>query len=501
MLLAAAPFAAPAQTPPPAASSPASADDLIATARAAARADRNRESADRFAEAIARAPQRRRELLQEYADQLVYSGRSAQAVPLYEEVLARPASDEERIRSLKGLGLALLWSDRPTRARGVYETLLGLQPQDLDARRSLGRALSWSGRQREAVEHLQALLRDRPRDDEARMQLSQAQACMGRPDLADQTLAGLTGPRDDARKLAQELAASRAPLTTAQVQQSRQSDLLDIRGLRLGHAVSFDQGRGMAGIRLDRFDYEREDGSDAARVTRPMLQGRYRFTDALELNAEAGRENIRLRGGGGHEPTVYSSWLTWWPNDVLRFDLSTGRSTFDNLRSLRLGLTSRQYGLSGDFTPTERQRYTLRAERAYYSDGNERWLGQAEGEYRLRTHPEVWVGAKHRRMQFERLLNNGYFNPLEFEATQITLRTQWQPDGPDGRWDVGALVALGREHAVPGGSKPANDFSLRAAWRLDPRTRLEARAKRFTSRTADTGFARTTFGLALERSW
>jgi hypothetical protein len=479
----------------------ATADSLLDAARAAARADRNREAADLFAQAIQAAPSRRRELLQEYADQLLYSDRAGMAVPLYREALTESLPREQQLRSLRGLALALLWSDRPGEARDVYDTLLREQPGDQEARRNRARATSWMGRQRDAVAQLQALLADHPGDDEARVQLAQSQAWMGRSDLAAQTLAGLRSDREDARKLKAELERARAPRTTFDTSRSRQSDNLDINGTRLGHAVDFAGGRGTAGIRVDRLDYEREDGSDSARVTRPAVHGRYRINDSFEWNGELGQENISPRGGGGRSPTVYATWLTYWPNDLFRFDVSSSRGTFDNLQSLRRGLTSRQYGVSMDFTPTERQRFTARLEKSDYSDGNERRWGQVEGEYRLFSKPETWVGLRHTRFEFERLLNNGYFNPLSFESTQATFRTSWRPDGPEGRWDLSAQAGLGREHASPGGSKPAYDLSLRAGWRFDPKTRVEARAQRFSSRTTDSGFARTTFGLSVERSW
>lgn len=475
--------------------------DMVEAARTAARANRNREAADLFARAMAAEPQRRRELLQEYADQLNYSQRSAQALPLFEEALQAPRSPEEELRLLKGLGLALLWTDRPTGARPVFERLVREQPDDLDASRNLGRALSWSGRQREAVAHLQAHVRAHPGDDEARVILAQAQAWMGRPDEAGRTLAGLTAPRDDARRLAADMERWRAPRTVLDTQRSSQSDDLDIRSWRMGHAIAFAQGRGTAGIRLDRIAYDREDGSDSARATRPMATGRYRFGDAFELNAEAGREHIAPREGTARDRMVYATWLTWWPNDLLRFDLSASRGTFDNLQSLRMGLTSSPRGLSLDFTPTERQRYTARLEHANYSDGNTRRWAQFETEYRWRTHPDAWVGLRHTRFEFARELNNGYFNPLTFNSTQLTLRTLWRPDGADGRWDLAGYAAFGRERAQPGGGKPASDVSLRLGYRIDAATRLEVRAQHFTSRTAGSGFARTIFGASVDRSW
>lgn len=472
---------------------------LVEAARAAARGDRNREAADLFARALAQAPGQRRELLQEYADQLTYSGRARQAVPLYREALQSPRSRDERLRLLQGLGLALLWSDQPSSARPVLEELLREQPDDHDAARNLGRALSWSGRHREAVAHLQPVVQAHPGDEEARVILAQALAWMGRPDRARAALADANGA--EARKLLQALDRQQAPRSIADMLRSTQSDDLEIRSGRVGHAISFAEGRGSAGVRVDRILYDREDGSDSAHVTRPMAHGRFRFSDAVEINAEAGQERIRTRGGEAHDPTVYSSWLTWWPNDVWRFDASTNRATFDNLQSLRMGITARQHGLSGDFTPTERQRYTVRMGRADYSDGNARRDAQFETEYRWRANPDAWVGVRHRRFEFDRQLDHGYFNPLSFEETQLIGRLSWRPDGPNGRWDIAAAYAVGREHAQPGGSKPARDGGVRVGWRLDPQTRLEARLQHFSSVTTAAGFARTTFGASLERTW
>ncbi|WP_166802132.1 hypothetical protein, partial [Microvirga pakistanensis] len=57
--------------------------EVIEQARQAASTNDNREAARLFEQAIASAPERRGELLLEYADQVSYSGRPADAVPLY----------------------------------------------------------------------------------------------------------------------------------------------------------------------------------------------------------------------------------------------------------------------------------------------------------------------------------------------------------------------------------------------------------------------------------
>lgn len=478
-------------------------ESAVAQAREAARSDRNREAADRFAEAIRTAPARRRELLQEYADQLLYSDRAAQAVPLYREALASPLSDDERRRSEKGLGLALLWTDRPGEAAQVYRKILSERPDDEEASRNLGRALSWSGRQREAIAQLESHLGKHPGDAEARLQLAQSQAWLGQAHQARRTLDAATDPQDPgARKLRRQLELDSSPRTVVDAQRSSQSDQLVIRDARIAQSVGFADGRGTVGVQAERFEYDGQQASDSARVTRPMAVARYRFNEGWEIHAQAGQDRIRMADGTRHDPGVYAAWLTWWPNDTLRFDASTNRETFDNLQSLRLGLTTRQNGLSVDFVPDERTRYTARLQHGEYSDGNRRDWGQLETEYRFRTHPEVWGGLRYTQFTFAEQMNNGYFNPQRFQAAQVTARALWHPRGDEGPWEVGAYGAVGREHAVPDGNKPAYDLSVRAAYRFDSQTRLEARAQRFSSRTnASTGFARTIFGVALERSW
>ena len=248
-------------------------DQLLQAARQAARADRNREAADLFALAIARAPQRRREVLREYADQLTYSDRAAAAVPLYRELLVPEPPRDERLRILSSLGLALLWSDRPSEARPVYQELVREQPDNRDAARNLGRAISWSGRQREAAGYLEALLRAHPDDDEARVMLAQARAWMGRNDLARRELSGPAGQRDDARRLQADLKRATDPRTRLEVQRSTQSDDLDITGTRVKQEFSFNEGLGTGELRIERLKFTRQDGTDDATVVRPFLHG------------------------------------------------------------------------------------------------------------------------------------------------------------------------------------------------------------------------------------
>ncbi len=114
---------------------------IIGAARNAALRHQNRDAAERFATAISLAPNRRGELLREYADQLTFSGRAAVAVEYYLEIIASQADQPTDPQLLSALGLALLWSDQADAARQVYEEVLELRPEDADAREKLSEAV------------------------------------------------------------------------------------------------------------------------------------------------------------------------------------------------------------------------------------------------------------------------------------------------------------------------------------------------------------------------
>ena len=101
-------------------------------AREAARTDRNAESARLFASALATDAARAGEIRREYADQLRFSDRSEDAVPIYRAVLEEPTlPGAERKTALKGLAEALTWSKQPVEALATYDLLVKMDPDDV----------------------------------------------------------------------------------------------------------------------------------------------------------------------------------------------------------------------------------------------------------------------------------------------------------------------------------------------------------------------------------
>ncbi|MDF2970461.1 MAG: repeat-containing protein, partial [Microvirga sp.] len=123
-------------------------DAYVGAARQSAERTRNADAASFFRRAIETAPQRRQELLPEYADQTAYSGNPAGAVPLYREALRdgqRPEAERRRVR--RGLAFALLWSNQFREAIAAWQPLFRENPRDEEARKAFTDALVGAARQ------------------------------------------------------------------------------------------------------------------------------------------------------------------------------------------------------------------------------------------------------------------------------------------------------------------------------------------------------------------
>ncbi len=144
-------------------------DTLIDKARQAATVDKNLESANLFNQVIENTPEKRRDVLKEYADQLNYSGKSEEAIPLYQEVLKNPKSPEEKSTAEKGLALALNWAGELKDSLNQYESILQNSPNDTTAQKGRADVLTQLGRQNavtdnnaEAADMLEKAIKQNP---------------------------------------------------------------------------------------------------------------------------------------------------------------------------------------------------------------------------------------------------------------------------------------------------------------------------------------------------
>lgn len=438
---------------------------LIDRAREAARSNLNAEAARLFAEYLKANPQERRQVLREYADQLLYSNRPDQAATLLDEVLRWELSPEDRLRARKSHALALLWSDQHRAAATAYDSLLSDVPGDEDSTINRIRAVQW----------------------------------LGRPDTAYDMLGQLpSGLRDssEATSLGADIRHAARPLSEANLSGFDQADGLTLT--RWGVRQALFGLSGAASMQAS-FDRSRFDDGEEGRVTiaTPAVAGSWRASDWLQLGGQAAVE--RQRGVGvSRSLFTYELSAALLPADNLRLDFSTARRSLDNLTSLRLGVSTRHYFASLDYWPQSLWKLTLRGELTGFSDGNDRQWVQAEAERRLSRNPNVFVGARATAFRFDEQLANGYFNPKSFRSVQATARG-WAKIGARSWLDLS--FAAGPEDSAPGEAKLAYWARGKLSQGLGDRLELSLVAERMSAGQTATGFARNSVAASLSMRW
>lgn len=439
---------------------------LIERAREAARSDRNNESARLFALHLRQHPEQRREILREYADQLIYSGAPERALPLLREVLGWSTPDEERRKAQQSYALALLWSDQHRQAIRTYDTILAADPGNEDALLNRVRALQW----------------------------------LGRPDRAAAALDALPqGLRDGGRaqEIRRELQRNARPTTRVTAHYVDQADGLQIRGFRLDQQLFALKGALQV---QPYFEQRRFDKGSDGRVssTAPGISVAHRPADWVQLRGLVGIEIQRGFGVDRTEP-VYEASVALLPSDRLRFDLVTARRTLDNLRSLQLGITTTHYFASADYWPDPMWKLTARGELTDFSDGNRRRWAQVQVERRVSRDPHLFIGARATAFRFEDRLDHGYFNPDNLRSVELTARG-WSKVGT-ATW-VELASSFGPEKSSPGTTKLAYWLRGKLTQQLTDRLEASLVAERLASQgVANSGFARNTVSLSLALRW
>lgn len=505
------------------------ADSLVAEARTAARLGDNKRAAAHFGVAIRLEPARRGEWLLDYAEQLTYAGSAATAVPLYREALQRvdrTIEEERRIRL--GLALALSWAGDFDAARREYDAWLADFPYDadaqlgrarvlswmnqnaaaerayasvvwgapanLEAQRNFARVQSWRSRHRAALQRLEEQVRWYPEDVEARFLLAQSQAWIGRTDRALRNLEGVLARQPQhvyALQLRADLRQQLRPAAAVRYEEARQSDDLVIRTLRVDGGWTFNAGLSRLGPRFVVQHFDPEAG-DAGTTTGLGAEGRHRFHDAVEWSGWASMDRLDV-GDDKHLQWTYDTWITLWPDDVLRFDLGSSRTTLDNLPSLQQNIAATYGNFGMDVVPNELWRLAARFNWGSYSDGNQRSWGQLLVERRVRSSPRIIAGITSTAFRFDKQLANGYFNPSRYVANGATLRL-FNVSAKRVWFDVSGMA--GAEHSSP----PDNHFIWSAAAQLriaiTRSSTLSLHASHYSSATASSsGFARSTYGV------
>ena len=263
---------------------PDDSDLLIEAARVYGWADRNKESADLYQRAITQFPARRNDVLHALAMQLLWSNQAHEAVPYFEEILARKPGNREAALGLgealqnvgdnasaiaayesllqknsddqaaqRGKAWALLRSDRFAESENLYRAILQKNPTDVDARVGLARTLNFSGRHQDAIRAYDQLAQEFPKDEGIQVQRAKAQYWAGMNTEALDTLDRVNN--DEVEKLRNTIKRDVKPAVSGGIEYSKDKDDLKItRGqisgkLPIGETATIEVGYSRAQLK------------------------------------------------------------------------------------------------------------------------------------------------------------------------------------------------------------------------------------------------------------
>lgn len=114
------------------------ADLFISFARSDAENNKHSSAQNWYLNAMALAPSKRGGLLREYADEVSKSGQGPEAIVLYKDILAYcPSLEEARLAKL-GLARTYVWVNNHEEALNLYQELLKINPNDVEAKKGEG---------------------------------------------------------------------------------------------------------------------------------------------------------------------------------------------------------------------------------------------------------------------------------------------------------------------------------------------------------------------------
>lgn len=453
------------------------ADAWVGAARQAAGDARNAEAARAFERAFSIDPARRHELLREYADQVLYSGQPAASISLFRELLGMPrlAADKRR-RGLLGLARGLAWSGDHEGSLPVYGELLETWPRDVEARigrgqsrnalrnhqaafddfqfalsvepqnaeaiRGAAQAETSMGRHLSAVERLRPLIAREVRDPRTLIIAANAQRHVGRTDLAEAlAVEALQAGADDAgaQALLETLRFERRPLSYLDAQYVARSDDLSIATVIASHEIFVNQGLTSFGPQLR---YATYGGDDFPNVDVSSLGFflRHRFDEHLEARTSLFL-NHEMKEDDDDVTLTHDSVVSLLLNDNWRTELLASRRYADeNPRVFVNDILANDYGGAFHFTPRRDWRASVQGLYSTYSDDNERFWAQADGAYNVHETQNIWLGVRATAFDFERSVDNGYWNPGAYQSLNGTLHAYGSP-AP--HWWVDVQGALG----------------------------------------------------------
>lgn len=435
------------------AQTPVATDPLIAADEAFARGD-HAEALRLYEQVLTMRPNELQALVRA-AMLRSWQGDFDEAVRNYERALA---VDETNAMARMERAKVLSWSGRSGEAVAAFREILEREPGNMDARLGLARVLSWSGRQQEARAAYQSILSTQPNHVEAMVGVAQTYAWSGTPSRAREWYAKALATEPERREAELGLAyvdLAEGDFTAANRRsfelQSRYPEDKDVRELRTAvQRASRPVVRAAWTVTDDIADNRVEYyGVDAAfamprRSELTVGYGRYDITDGSDRqgNNDSGFVSLLLRpsssqrvvlragadriddtvGGSNTELNGRISWAVGL-GSMLEASFDVERTPFRATTiALDRGIVLDIASTTLTFRPAKGWRLMGTAGMWQLSDDNERrnFDGSIHYTWPLRR-LRVTTGYTARYFDFERSMNNGYFDPQDSLSQSLSL--------------------------------------------------------------------------------
>ena len=427
-----------------------------------------------FRSAIAADPSLEPELRLSLGQQLIWSDRANEAVPLLASVVANRPFDVEAQRYL---ALAYRWSDRLRESEKLYRRMLAENPADLEARNGLAESLLWQGRFRAASGEFARVLEKSPSDPEALTGLSRARLFLDMPEEAAMYVARAAEATPTDKDVEDQIVRVRERLTryaTLETSGSRDSDDLSLYEMTLaGHdrlvpGLDVDLAVRQQFFRQGSPGKEENIGNeDSVDGTGVSLSVSYRRSPAIEWHAGAGYARYDT---GDFHPWSGAFGASVTPADTIRFDLDWERAHWDSILSFQNRVTIDTVGLSASKHFLWKTEITASAALIYHHNENdsgqerenrgERFgLDLSRRLYLLGDIAQVTGILRIGWLGFSRDLDVGVFDPRRYlsEEAGVDWRVRFRP-----LWEFYGTVMAGaqQEKGESGGPTYSAELGL-----------------------------------------
>ncbi len=387
------------------------------------------------------SPRTRRGVRRELATVISWTGDKARAIELYKELLAEKPQDSE---ARMGLARVYSWTRRYAEAKGEYKYVLQRKPKSIEARVGLARVNSWQGNYDEAISAYREILKENPKNTEARVGLINVLRWKGESRESLSEARGFLAVKPDdpeAKRLVRELRKSRGPYIELTRSDGEDSD--DNRLVRYKLSGYFSLWNDSV-IRMSYSTYHATAPfnleADAGLFT---IKSAYKATKDFTLTPRL--SVATLEANNGDVTRLLPGLSVKWRRSK-RLTLSTSYSQsmlLDTAQLIKNAIKLDEYSLSARYDVSP---YTLSAGFRYgkYPDGNfsNRAYVNLSKNF-IKKDPKLSGGVRFDYVNFDKNLNNGYYDPQDYLA--LTLHATLQDDYYDERLFYEVVAGLGTQ--------------------------------------------------------